>query len=169
LKSHEIIPTVESSGVSVKVLSGECLGQQSPIHSLTRMHYFDMTFQPHSTFSHPTPEDWSGLIYVINGKIQVGAAAAAEEEENQQQQGESQQEKHVKGKHKKEEKQKKNNKWLKVNQAGVLTKGRNVRLEAGEGQARVILMVGEKTNVQVLQHGPFIVSRYKQKREKRKM
>jgi hypothetical protein len=67
--SPEMIPTVETNELAVKVLIGEYANTRGPvIDPHTNVHYFDIKLQPHATFTCPLDRSLQGFVYLFEGE-----------------------------------------------------------------------------------------------------
>ncbi len=65
----EDVPAEEDDGTRVRVL----VGDESPVHLHTPALYLDVTVPAGGTFSHDTPADHQGFIYVLEGRGTFGS------------------------------------------------------------------------------------------------
>jgi quercetin 2,3-dioxygenase len=69
------LPVVHLSkgAVAVRVLAGEALGVQSPLHTRTPSILLHCSMQPGSTLQIPLPAEWTAFAYVISGRARFGS------------------------------------------------------------------------------------------------
>ncbi len=67
------IPTVNTDGVHVKIISGEYASQRGPVDDPhTQVTYLDVAFAPNTEFRHTLPAVLSAFLYVFEGSIAIG-------------------------------------------------------------------------------------------------
>jgi redox-sensitive bicupin YhaK (pirin superfamily) len=57
----------------VRVIAGEALGARAVIDTRTPIAYQDWTLQPGAAIEQPLPEGYNGLVYVFDGRAEVGS------------------------------------------------------------------------------------------------
>lgn len=62
------IPQREEDGVRVRTVVGE----GSPVALHTDVRYADVTVESEGVFTDEIPDDWNGLIYVLDGEVNLG-------------------------------------------------------------------------------------------------
>ena len=62
------IPQREEDGVRVRTV----VGKGSPVELHTDVRYVEVTVESEGVFTEEIPEDWNGLIYVLDGEVRVG-------------------------------------------------------------------------------------------------
>lgn len=65
------IPDQQDGGVRVRTVVGE----GSPVELRTDVRYLDMTLEPEAVFTDRIPSQWSGIVYVLEGRISLDDAA----------------------------------------------------------------------------------------------
>lgn len=66
------IPQFLADGVRVRVVAGDSQGLRSPAVLPEPFTLLDGFLAPRATFRHPLPPGWNTMIYVVQGKLQVG-------------------------------------------------------------------------------------------------
>jgi len=66
------VPVVTKDEVTVKVIAGESLGVQGPIHARTPAIYLDVEMGPKTTFEQIIPKGWNGFGYIYRGQAYFG-------------------------------------------------------------------------------------------------
>ncbi|WOK09275.1 pirin-like C-terminal cupin domain-containing protein [Imperialibacter roseus] len=123
----EHVPTKSEEGLVLRLYSGSLGGFTSPIKNYTPFILADITLQPGATTVQDIPASYTAFLYAIDGNVLVGNEA----------------------------------RQLNANQVGWLDRfseegTSQLRLEAGETGARVILYAGQPQNDEIVSHGPFI-------------
>ncbi|MDO8572612.1 MAG: pirin family protein [bacterium] len=71
------IPLVERGGITVKVIAGEYQGTTGPVSDLmVNPTYLDVSLPRGEKFSYHVPEDYTALLYIIEGDISIGDKSA---------------------------------------------------------------------------------------------
>nr|XP_039251134.1 pirin-like [Styela clava] len=72
---HEVlksdIPTKTKEGITAKVLLGEALGTKSEVKTRTPVSFVDFFLEPNTAYNQTVPENWTCLVYVLEGCIDV--------------------------------------------------------------------------------------------------
>lgn len=115
-------------GVDVHVYSGASGDLRVEPHTYLPLTMLDIRLSPNATFDQSLPSSYSGFLYPLEGDVTTAGATPQR---------------------------------LAVGQLGVLesvggTMATNVRLSAGNSGARVVLYAGERQNVPIVTHGPFV-------------
>lgn len=120
------VPVRREAGIEARVYAGASGIIQAPSYLHLPMTMVDIRLTPRATFEQDVPASYNGFLYPLEGHLLVD--------------GESPQE-------------------LSVGQIGWLAFGgqsTRVRFTAGEDGARVMLYAGERQNVPIVTHGPFV-------------
>lgn len=70
--------TSEDGKVKTRIFSGEVLGKKGPIPSHTEVNAATIELKKGGTVSIPLPADHNAMIYLLNGKVNVGGYGVAE-------------------------------------------------------------------------------------------
>jgi redox-sensitive bicupin YhaK (pirin superfamily) len=121
-------PLRRGPGVEARVYSGTSGSIQAPSHTYLPLTMVDIRLGPDAVFDQAVPSSYNGFLYPLEGEVRVDGAAGHR---------------------------------LGVGQIGWLepagdVSSTNVRLVAGDGGARVMLYAGERQNVPIVTHGPFV-------------
>lgn len=73
LKAPEI-PRPSKAGVSIAVISGEALGQKSPVYTRTPTIFLDLKLKQGAKHVQPIPSGWTAFIYTLSGSVCIGPA-----------------------------------------------------------------------------------------------
>ena len=96
---NEQVPEATHNGVTAKIIAGEAFGVQSPVYTRTPtvcvylvellvlwlthctlhssfQHYIHFRMQPNSQLEQPVPAGWNAFMYIIDGKVAVGAESS---------------------------------------------------------------------------------------------
>jgi redox-sensitive bicupin YhaK (pirin superfamily) len=68
------IPEEEEGGVRMRTVVGE----GSPVELRTEVRYVDVTMESGATFRDEISADWNGLLYVLEGEVELGDATVGE-------------------------------------------------------------------------------------------
>jgi redox-sensitive bicupin YhaK (pirin superfamily) len=68
----EHVPTIRTENYQIRVYSGASNGLVSPLINLTPLTLADFKIKANQSVSQQLPTDYSGLIYVLDGVVQVG-------------------------------------------------------------------------------------------------
>ena len=124
--AREDAPVRQEPGVEARVYSGASGPIQSPSHTYLPLTMVDIRLAPNVVFEQEVPSSYNGFLYPLEGELLVDGSA----------------------RHR-----------LSVGQIGWLEFGgpsRTVRLTAGQNGSRVILYAGERQDVSIVTHGPFV-------------
>jgi len=121
-------PVRRERGVEARVYSGTSGSVEVPSHTYLPLTMVDVRLGPNAVFDQAVPSSYNGFLYPLDGELRVEGAAGHR---------------------------------LGVGQIGWLEPARddastNVRLVAGDTGARVMLYAGERQNVPIVTHGPFV-------------
>jgi redox-sensitive bicupin YhaK (pirin superfamily) len=122
-------PVRTEPGVEVRVYSGSSGDARSNTHNFVPVTLLDIRLQPNASFDQEMPSSYSGFIYVLDGEVLAGTDGTRIVKE---QVG-----------------------WLDDARANA-DEVTSLRIAAGTVGAHAILYAGEKQNVPIVQHGPFI-------------
>jgi len=123
---REAAPVRQEPGVEARIYSGASGGIQSPPHTYLPMTVIDIRLGPNAVFEQDVPSSYNGFLYPLEGQLLVDGSPS---------QG------------------------LSVGQIGWLESGgpsTTVRLTAGRDGSRVMLYAGERQDVPIVTHGPFV-------------
>ena len=126
---RERVPVRQEPGVEARVYSGTSGAIHSPSHTYLPMTMIDIRLAPNAVFEQEVPSSYNGFLYPLEGEVLVEGAAPQR---------------------------------VSVGQIGWLEPGAaatTVRLTAGKDGARVMLYAGERQNVPIVTHGPFVAER----------
>lgn len=67
------VPSVSPApGVTVRIIAGEACGVSSPVESYSPLSILHVTIEPGASWTWTRPADWSCLLYVRKGDVQLG-------------------------------------------------------------------------------------------------
>ena len=121
------LPVRREPGVEARVYSGQSGEVRSPTRNFAPVTMVDFTLQPGASLEQRLPGEYGGFLYVLEGTAIVG-----------------------------------DERWhLTSGQVGHLNRGEApgesaLRLEGGEGGARVVLYAGQPQHEPLIHHGPFV-------------
>jgi redox-sensitive bicupin YhaK (pirin superfamily) len=124
--SRERVPVRGEPGVEARVYSGTSGTVQAPSYSYLPITMVDVRLDANAVFEQEVPSSYNGFLYPLEGEVQVEGTAAQR---------------------------------LSVGQIGWLQFGgpaTTIRLIAGKDGARVMLYAGERQDVPIVAHGPFV-------------
>jgi redox-sensitive bicupin YhaK (pirin superfamily) len=126
--SRDSAPVRTEPGVEARVYSGSSGGARATTHNYVPVTLVDLRLQPGARFDQELPDSYNGFIFVLEGEVSAGKEG--------RQVGEGQVG------------------WL----ARSETDGQNSSLtvSAGDKGARVLLYAGERQDIPIVQHGPFV-------------
>jgi len=119
-------PVRREPGIEARVYSGVSGTVRAPSHTYLPMMIVDIQLAPNTAFEHEVPADYNGFVYPLEGDVLADGATPRR---------------------------------VSVGQIGWLEfggPGTTVRLTAGEDGARVMLYAGERQDVPIVTHGPFV-------------
>src|SRR5262245_31827118 len=122
----EQVPVRLEPGIEARVYSGASGAVHAPSHSYLPMTLVDIRLGPHAVFEQHLPASYNGFLYPTDGEVVVDGTPAQR---------------------------------LAVGQIGWLEFGgpsTTVRLTAGPSGSRLMLYAGERQNVPIVAHGPFV-------------
>jgi redox-sensitive bicupin YhaK (pirin superfamily) len=129
LIKRDTAPVRQEPGVDARVYSGSSGSVQGTAHNYVPVTLIDIRLEPGATFEQELPDFYNGFLFVLNGGVSVGEHATKI--------GEGQVG------------------WL--DHPARHSSGQSViRITAGNAGARVMLYAGERQNVPVVMHGPFV-------------
>lgn len=70
------VPEVRENGAHVRVIAGSYAGTRSPLTLRNPTLYLDARLDPSAALSVPVPEDYTALVYVLEGEGEFGAIAS---------------------------------------------------------------------------------------------
>ena len=123
---REHAPVRQEPGVEARVYSGTSGNVHAPSHTYLPMTMVDVRLAPNAVFEQEVPSSYNGFLYPLEGQLLVDG---------------------------------KSSQRLSVGQIGWLESGgpsTTIRLTAGQVGSRVILYAGERQNVPIVTHGPFV-------------
>jgi redox-sensitive bicupin YhaK (pirin superfamily) len=124
--ARERAPIRREPGVDARIYSGRSGSVDEPSHTYLPMTMVDVRLAPNASFEQEVPSSYNGFLYPLEGELLVDGAAPQR---------------------------------LAVGQIGWLESGRPataVRLTAGKDGARVVVYAGERQDVPIVTHGPFV-------------
>jgi redox-sensitive bicupin YhaK (pirin superfamily) len=124
--ARERVPVRREPGAEARVYAGSSGDVHASSHLYLPMTMIDVRLAPNATFEQEVPSSYNGFLYPLEGDVLVD--------------GESPER-------------------LSVGQIGWLASGEpstRVRLTAGKDGSRVMLYAGERQNVPIVTHGPFV-------------
>lgn len=126
--TRDAAPVRRLKGVEARVYSGASGSLKMPSRTNLPLTMVDIRLEPHAVFEQALPASYAGFLYPLEGAIFAGAARKQR---------------------------------LAVGQVGWLepvegADATNVRLVTGERGARVMLYAGERQDVPIVTHGPFV-------------
>lgn len=68
----ENVPVLKNEKVEIRVYSGKSNGLESPLKNYTPLTVVEFKMENQQRISQEIPADYTGLIYVLSGKVQVG-------------------------------------------------------------------------------------------------
>lgn len=121
-------PVRREQGVEARVYSGTSGSVEVPSHTYLPLTMVDVRLGPNAVFDQTVPSSYNGFLYPLDGELRVDGTVGHR---------------------------------LGVGQIGWLEPATddaptNVRLVAGDAGARVMLYAGERQNVPIVTHGPFV-------------
>ncbi|MEP6509056.1 MAG: pirin-like C-terminal cupin domain-containing protein [Gemmatimonadales bacterium] len=129
LIKRDAVPVLRKDGVEARVYSGTSGSSRSATHNHVPVTLIDVRLAPGAEFEQDLPNSYNGFVFVLDGDVSVGKAGlrvAAGQVG-----------------------------WLDV-ASGELSGDSVLRIAAGEAGARVMLYAGERQNVPIVMHGPFV-------------
>ena len=126
---RETAPMRAEPGVEVRVYSGRSGAARATTHNFVPVTLLDIRLRPHASFLQELPDSYNGFVYVLEGEVVVGCDRTRLLEG---QVG-----------------------WL-DKPAKIESNSGGLRIAADRNGARVILYAGERQNVPIVQHGPFV-------------
>jgi quercetin 2,3-dioxygenase len=127
--SRESVPVRNAPGVEVRVYSGTSGSAHATTHNFVPVTLLDVRISGNGEFEQELPNSYNGFVYVLDGAV---SAAPDQTRLIEGQVG-----------------------WL-AETDGDREKVSTFRLTADRDGARVVLYAGERQNVPIVQHGPFI-------------
>lgn len=125
---RDTVPVRIEPGVEARVYSGSSGSLRGPAHNYVPVTLVDVRLDAGASFEQELPDTYNGFIYVIDGDVSAGEKARV---------GEGQVG------------------WL--DRPARHSSGNSIlRITAGEKSARVLLYAGERQNVPIVMHGPFV-------------
>jgi len=124
--ARERVPVRREPGVEARVYSGTSGAVHAATHTYLPMTIVDIQLAPNSVFEQELPSSYNGFLYPLEGDVLVEGTASPA---------------------------------LSVGQIGWLEFGgraNTVRLTARKDGARVMLYAGQRQNVPIVTHGPFV-------------
>ncbi len=127
--TRESAPVRTEPGVEARVYSGTSGSVQATTHNFVPVTLVDIRIEPGAQLNQDLPDSYNGFLYVLDGAVSVG------EDRTRLTAGQVG--------------------WLAQPQVETSTLN-TVRVTGAEDGARVVLYAGERQNVPIVQHGPFI-------------
>ena len=124
--AREHVPVRQEPGVEARVYSGTSGAIVSPSHTYLPMTVVDVRLAPNAVFEQEVPSSYNGFFYPLEGEFLVDGRPPQR---------------------------------LSIGQIGWLEFGSpstTIRLTAGQDGARVMLYAGERQDVPIVTHGPFV-------------
>jgi len=122
-------PVRREPGAEARVYSGSSGSARATTHNYVPVTLVDVRLQPGARFEQELPDSYNGFVYVLDGDISVGSQRTR----------------------------------LTPGQVGWLTEAerdattvRSIAITAGEAGARLVLYAGERQDVPIVLHGPFV-------------
>ncbi len=126
---RDAVPVVRKAGVEARVYSGTSGSLRAATHNHVPVTLIDVRLEPGAEFEQDLPNSYNGFLLVLDGSVFVG--------KDGQRVGEGQVA------------------WL-DEAVGELADDSGLRFIAGDAGARVMLYAGERQNVPIVMHGPFV-------------
>ena len=123
---RERVPVRQERGVEARVYSGTSGAVHAPSHTYLPLTMIDIRLAPNAIFEQEVPFSYNGFLYPLQGDVLVEGTAPQR---------------------------------VSVGQIGWLESGgaaTTVRLTTGKDGARVMLYAGERQDVPIVTHGPFV-------------
>jgi redox-sensitive bicupin YhaK (pirin superfamily) len=127
--ARESAPVRREPGVEARVYSGSSGSVRAKTHNYVPVTLIDVRLDPGAEFKQELPDSYNGFLYVLEGAVSIGADRTR----------------------------------LSAGQVGWLTEAeadassvRSVQIAGGDDGARLLLYAGERQNVPIVQHGPFV-------------
>ena len=127
--ARDAAPVRREPGVEARVYSGSSGSVRATAHNYVPVTLIDLRLHPHARFEQQLPDSYNGFIYVLGGDVFVGRS----------------------GTH------------LTAGQVGWLAEvepsvsnAAPLHITAGREGARIVLYAGERQDVPIVQHGPFV-------------
>ena len=120
------VPVRQEPGVEARVYSGASGAIVSPLHTYLPMTVVDVRLAPNAVFEQEVPSSYNGFLYPLEGELLVDGRQPQR---------------------------------LSVGQIGWLefdSPSTTIRLTAGQEGARVMVYAGERQDVPIVTHGPFV-------------
>lgn len=126
----DVIPTVENSGMQIRVIAGEFQGVRGPVTEIAAQPlYLDVTLEPETEFSLPIPKGHFLVSYVFEGEGLFGIDVAGDGD------------------------------FVTAIQMLVFEDGDRVQVQTGPGSAlRFLLMAGAPFREPIVPYGPFVMN-----------
>ncbi|MEO8578246.1 MAG: pirin-like C-terminal cupin domain-containing protein [Gemmatimonadales bacterium] len=129
LIKRDAVPVVRKAGVEARVYSGTSGSLRSATHNHVPVTLIDVRLEPGAEFEQDLPNSYNGFVLVLDGDVSVGKDSTRV--------GEGQVG------------------WL-DEASGDLSGESVLRIASGNAGARVMLYAGERQNVPIVMHGPFV-------------
>lgn len=126
--NHAQAPAREEPGVEARVYSGTSGDVSAPLQTHLPLLFVDVRMAANAVFDEAIPAGYNGFLYPVDGNVLAGRTVPAQLTAGQIG-------------------------WLDGNG---LKEATSLRLTAGPEGARVLLYAGERQNVPVVTHGPFV-------------
>lgn len=121
-------PVREEPDVEARVYSGTSGEVSAPLQTHLPLMFVEVRMAANAVFDQAIPANYNGFLYPLDGEVLTGRTVRAQLAEGQIG-------------------------WL---DGSGIEETTNLRLTAGPGGARVLLYAGERQNVPVVTHGPFV-------------
>jgi redox-sensitive bicupin YhaK (pirin superfamily) len=129
LIKRDAVPVVRKDGVEARLYSGSSGSLRSATHNHVPVTLLDVRLEPGATFEQELPNSYNGVVFVLDGDASVGKDATRVQEGQVA--------------------------WL--DDASAESSAESVlRITAGDFGARVMIYAGERQNVPIVMHGPFV-------------
>ena len=126
---RDTAPVRREPGVEARVYSGASGSARATTHNYVPVTLLDVRLQPGARFEQVLPDSYNGFLYVLDGDVSVGSQRTR----------------------------------LTAGQVGWLTEAerggpteRSLHITAGDAGARLVLYAGERQDVPIVLHGPFV-------------
>jgi redox-sensitive bicupin YhaK (pirin superfamily) len=127
LVKRDAVPVIKENGVEARLYSGTSGSLRAATHNYVPVTLLDIRLQPGATFEQELPNSYNGFVFVDEGSVSIVGEQLKEGQVG----------------------------WL-DDRASESSDQSVVRIKAGDNGARVILYAGERQNVPIVSHGPFI-------------
>jgi redox-sensitive bicupin YhaK (pirin superfamily) len=126
--ARDDVPVRREPGVEARVYSGSSGSAKATTHNYVPVTLVDIRLEPNAEIVQTLPNAYNGFLYVLDGAVSIGADRT----------------RLAKGQVG----------W--IADAASVTGNSEIHIKGGEAGGRVILYAGERQNVPIVQHGPFV-------------